>query len=98
MFTKQELRAAHNLLDAVAETAIDVFWGGDPNVSDEEAESLTSADYDAALEAAMISVLFELSVNEDWQASIMMLLSEQYGKEVWKRLMCKELAREEVTE
>ena len=90
--THKEMKAVLHLLNAVGETATDIFWGNDPRITDNERNSLSPEDFDRAYDEACLAYLTELEWSEShWLYELNSIMADRYGNEVRKRLLQKEL-------
>ena len=97
--THEEMKAVLRLLDAIGETAVDIFWGGDPGISDEERDSLSPEDFDRAYDEACLAYLAEMEWSENhWLYELHSIMADHYGKEMRKRLLQKELEEKRAVE
>ena len=95
--TPEEIKGILALLDGVSDTAIDVFWGNQIGITEEERDSFTVGDFNEAFSRAKYSTVLEIgrrkpnekiNVN-DWLSYITNMLAEFYGEELHKILLAK---------
>lgn len=90
--TNKEKRRLLLFLEAMADTAVDIFWGGDPDITEEERDGLKREDYENAYRDACLEYIIELEETAvSWLTELYSPIGDKYGKHLKRRLLQNQL-------
>ena len=90
--TENEKKKLLELLEAMSETSVDIFWGGNPAITEKEKEDLTQGDYKTAYTDACLNYISELEETESsWLIELYSIIADKYGVNLKRRILGKQM-------